>query len=140
VRRVNGHLESVGPGHGIRVVLAARDRRFLDVTSFLLGRKGFVIDSVSKPERLLGVVERHRPDVVILDGTDSLPVTARMIAAIEALPYPVAVLVVAEAPEVASPKTVRLLHKWTSFDRLVDEVERLSADTHGPKEVSHGVS
>lgn len=140
MRRVNGHLESVEPGRGIRVVLAARDRRFLDVTSFLLGRKGFVIDSVSKPEHLLPVVERHRPDVVIVDGTDSLTVTARTIAAIEALTYPVAVLVVAEAPEMASPKTVRLLHKWTSFDRLVDEVERLSANGQGPEEVSHGVS
>jgi chemotaxis response regulator CheB len=140
MRRLNGHLESVEQSEGIRVVLAARDRRFLDVTSFLLGRKGFVIDSVSKPEQLLRVVERHRPDVVILDGTDSLTVTARTIAAIEALAYPVAVLVVAEAPEMASPRTVRLLHKWTPFDRLVDEVERLSADAQGPEEVSHGVS
>jgi chemotaxis response regulator CheB len=140
MRRLNGHLESVEQSEGIRVVLAARDRRFLDVTSFLLGRKGFVIDSVSKPEQLLRVVERHRPDVVIVDGTDSLTVTARTIAAIEALAYPVAVLVVAEAPEMASPRTVRLLHKWTPFDCLVDEVERLSADAQGPEEVSHGVS
>jgi CheY-like chemotaxis protein len=138
MRRTKGHLESVEPARSIRVVLAARDRRFLHVTSFLLGRKGFVIDCVRTPEQLLLVVERHRPDVVILDGADSLTVTARTVAAIEALSYPVALLVVAEAPEVSSPKTVRLLHKWTSFERLVDEVERLSAD-NAHKEVSHGV-
>lgn len=134
------HLESVEPGRSIRVVLAAHDRRFLRVTSFLLGRKGFLIDSVRKPENLLRVVEKSRPDVVILDGTDSLTATARTVAAIEALSYPVAVLVVAEAPEVSSPKSVRLLHKWTSFDQLVDEVERLSADTDEQKEVSHGLA
>jgi CheY-like chemotaxis protein len=137
MRKANLHLESVEHGRAIRVVLAARDRRFLEVTSFLLGRKGFVIDAVRNPEHLLEVVERTRPDVVIVDGMDSLTVTARTIAAIEALSHPVAVLVVAEAPEVASPKTVRLLHKWTPFDRLVDEVERLS-DTNGHREVSHG--
>jgi CheY-like chemotaxis protein len=136
----NLHLESVEPGTGIRVVLAARDRRFLEVTSFLLERKGFAIDAVRNPDHLLEVVDRTRPDVVIVDGMDSLTVTARTIAAVEALSHPVAVLVVAEAPEVSSPKTVRLLHKWTSFDRLVDEVERLSADTHQDKEVSHGAS
>jgi CheY-like chemotaxis protein len=136
----NLHLESLEPGSGTRVVLAARDRRFLEVTSFLLERKGFVIDAVRNPDHLLEVVDRTRPDVVIVDGMDSLTVTARTIAAIEALSYPVAVLVVAEAPEVASPKTVRLLHKWTSFDQLVDEVERLSVDAHHEREVSHGAS
>jgi len=140
MRQVTGHLASVEPGDGIRVVLAAADRRFLDVTSFLLARKGFVIDAVARPEHVVSVVERHQPDVVILDGTDSLTMMAQAIGAIEALPHPVAVLVVAEAPEIASAKTVRLLHKWTSFDRLVDEVERLSADVREPKEVSHGVS
>jgi DNA-binding NtrC family response regulator len=138
--RTKAHLESVEPDRSIRVVLAARDRRFVHVTSFLLGRKGFLIESVRTTEHLLEVVETHRPEVVILDGTDSLTVTARAIAAIEALPYHVAVLVVAEAPEVSSPKSVRLLHKWTSFDRLLDEVERLSENADGPEEVSHGVS
>lgn len=137
-RRTNLQLESVQEDRAIRVVLAARDRRFLEVTSFLLARKGFEIDAVRNPEHLLGVVERTRPDVVIVDGMDSLTVTARTIAAIEGLSYPVAVLVVAEAPEMASPQTVRLLDKWTSFDRLVDEVERLSADTDERTEVSHG--
>jgi DNA-binding NtrC family response regulator len=137
---VSTHLQSVEPTERIRVVLAASDRRFVRVTSFLLGRKGFLIESVRGAEHLLGAVDRHRPDVVILDGTDSLTATARTIAAIEALSYPVAILVVADAPEVSSPKSVRLLHKWTPFDQLVDEVERLSADAEGPKEVSNGVA
>jgi DNA-binding NtrC family response regulator len=132
----NGRLASVEPARGIRVVLAARDRRFRRVTSFLLGRKGFLIDSVRTTDELLRVVERQRPDVVILDGTDSLTGTTRAIAAIEALSHPVAVLVVAEAPDASSPRSLRLLHKWTPFNRLVDEVERLWADTQG-QEVSN---
>ena len=137
MREAHPHLESVEPGRRIRVVLAARDRRFLRVTSFLLARDGFLVDSTRKLEDLPEIVQRHRPDVVILDGMDSLTMTARAIAGLEALPYSVAVLVVAEAPEASSPRSVRLLHKWTSFDRLVHEVERLSK---GNGEISHGLA
>jgi DNA-binding NtrC family response regulator len=137
MREAHPHLESVEPGRRIRVVLAARDRRFLRVTSFLLARDGFLVDSTRKLEDLPEIVQRHRPDVVILDGMDSLTMTARAIAGLEALPYSVAVLVVAEAPEASSPRSVRLLHKWTSFDRLVHEVERLS---EGNGEISHGLA
>jgi DNA-binding NtrC family response regulator len=137
MREAHPHLESVEPGRRIRVVLAARDRRFLRVTSFLLARDGFLVDSTRKLEDLPEIVQRHRPDVVILDGMDSLTMTARAIAGLEALPYSVAVLVVAEAPEASSPRSVRLLHKWTSFDRLVHEVERLS-ERNG--EISHGLA
>jgi len=137
MREAHPHLESVEPERRIRVVLAARDRRFLRVTSFLLARDGFLVDSTRKLEDLPEIVQRHRPDVVILDGMDSLTMTARAIAGLEALPYSVAVLVVAEAPEASSPRSVRLLHKWTSFDRLVHEVERLS---EGNGEISHGLA
>lgn len=133
------HLEGVVP-YRCRVVLAARDRRFLRVTSFLLAREGFLVNSTRKLEDLLGLVQRHRPDVVILDGMDSLTMAARALAEIEALPYSVAVLVVAEVPEASSPRTVRLLHKWTSFDELLQEVERLSEDAAGSGEVSHGLA
>jgi DNA-binding NtrC family response regulator len=133
------HLEQVAP-YRSRVVLAVRDRRFLRVTSFLLAREGFLVTSTRKLEDLLGMVQRHRPDVVILDGMDSLTMTARALAEIEALPYSVAVLVVAEVPEASSPTSVRLLHKWTSFDRIVEEVERISDDARGKGEVSHGLA
>lgn len=137
MRRVPLHLEDVVPFR-CRVVLAARDRRFLRVTSFLLAREGFLVDSTRNLEDLPDIVQRHRPDVVILDGMDSLTLTARALAEIEALPHAVSVLVVAEVPEASSPTSVRLLHKWTPFDQLVEEVERLSDDAHGKDEISHG--
>jgi len=139
MRGAHLHLESITPSRS-RVVLAARDRRFLRVTSFLLARQGFLVDSTRRLEDLLDVVERHRPDVVILDGMDSLTMTARALAEIEALPYSVAVLVVAEVPEASSPTSVRLLHKWTSFDQLLDEVERLSEDAQEKGEISNGLA
>jgi DNA-binding NtrC family response regulator len=139
MRGVRLHLESVVPFR-CRVVLAARDRRFLRVTSFLLAREGFLVESTRRLEDLLDMVQRHRPDVVILDGMDSLTLTGRALAEIEALPYSVAVLVVAEVPEASSPTSVRLLHKWTSFDQLLQEVERLSEDAQGTGEVSHGLA
>ncbi len=139
MRGVRIQLESVVPLRS-RVVLAARDRRFLRVTSFLLAREGFLVNSTRRLEDLLGMVQRHRPDVVILDGMDSLTMTARALVEIEALPYSVAVLVVAEVPEASSPTSLRLLHKWTSFDRLVQEVERLSDGVKGKGEISHGLA
>ena len=132
-------LENIVPFR-CRVVLAACDRRFLRVTSFLLAREGFIVDSTRRLEDLLDMVKRHRPDVVILDGMDSLTMTARALAEIQALPYSVAVLVVAEVPEASTPTSVRLLHKWTSFDSLLSEVERLSEDSRGKAEVSHGLA
>jgi len=139
MRGVRVQLESVVPLRS-RVVLAARDRRFLRVTSFLLAREGFLVNSTRRLEDLLGMVQRHRPDVVILDGMDSLTMTARALVEIEALPYSVAVLVVAEVPEASSPTSLRLLHKWSSFDRLVQEVERLSDGVKGKGEISHGLA
>jgi DNA-binding NtrC family response regulator len=139
MRGVRVHLENVVPLRS-RVVLAARDRRFLRVTSFLLAREGFLVNSTRRLEDLLEMVQRHRPDVVILDGMDSLTMTARALAEIEALPYSVAVLVVAEVPEASSPTSLRLLHKWTSFERLVQEVERLSDGVKGEGEISHGLA
>jgi DNA-binding NtrC family response regulator len=132
-------LENIAPFRS-RIVLAARDRRFLRVTSFLLSREGFIVESTRRLEDLLELIQRHRPEVVILDGMDSLAVAARALAEIEALPYPVAVLVVAEAPKVSSPTSVRLLHKWTSFERLVQEVERLSEDAQGDGKIAHGLA
>ena len=139
MRGAHLHLESITPSRS-RVVLAARDRRFLRVTSFLLARQGFLVDSTRRLEDLLDMVERHRPGVVILDGMDSLTMTARALAEVEALPYSVAVLVVAEVPEASSPTSVRLLHKWTSFDQLLDEVERLSEDAQEKGEISNGLA
>jgi DNA-binding NtrC family response regulator len=132
-RRLHLHLESIAP---VRIVLAARDPHFLRVTSFLLAREGFMVDSTRRLEDLLDMVKRYRPNVVILDGMDSLTRTAQALVEIEALPHPVSVLVVAEVPEASAPTNVRLLHKWTPFERLVQEVERASENGEG-KEISH---
>lgn len=127
-------LETVAPA---RIVLAARDPHFLRVTRFLLAREGFTVDSTRQLEDLLDMVKRYRPNVVILDGMDSLTRTAQALVEIEALPYTVSVLVVAEVPEASAPTSVRLLHKWTPFERLVQEVERASEDGRGKEGISH---
>lgn len=115
-------LPCVLPIRRIRVLLLSRDRRFLRVTAFLLRRRGFVVESGARPEAAL--VERHRPDVVVIDGNGSVRDAVRSLAEIETRWPAVAFLVVcAEAPE-RRGLLFRFVPKWSAGDRLADEVER----------------
>lgn len=117
-------LERLRP---IRVLVAARDRRFLRTAGMLLSRHGFDVTQVEWPSDLFERVRRERPNVVVLDSSDSLSATAKTAAALEALPRPVAALIVYEASERDPPRSLRMLPKWGAFDELVSEVERLYA-------------
>jgi len=109
----------------IRVLLLSRDRRFLQVAAFLLRRKGLVVETAPRPERALELVERHAPDVVVIDGNGSLSEVTRSLAGIEALCPSVAVVVVSEREDDAPAlRSFRLLPKWSAADRLAAEVER----------------
>lgn len=109
----------------LRVLVAARDRRFLRIAGFLLLRSGFEVDSTPRPHDLLSVVDRQPPDIVIIDGSESLAEAARSVAVLEALyPY-VTVIVVSD--EGVSPATdnLRVFPKWKSFERLVLDLEAM---------------
>jgi uncharacterized membrane protein (UPF0127 family) len=112
--------EAVG---SIRVVLAASDRRFLRVASFLLGRSGFSVSSATRFADLMGAVERGGADVVVLDTSGSGRWTARAAAALDAWRSDVGVLVVSDE----STSMPDALPKWGSFDRIVAEIRRVHA-------------
>ena len=111
-----------------RILLAARDRRFLRLTRFLLARNGFLVETTSDPGELLELVEEHDPHVAVVDGSDSLDEAARNVAAMEALHPHVGVLVVAEEPEHGETDTVRVLPKWSTLEWLAHAVERAFAE------------
>jgi DNA-binding NtrC family response regulator len=108
-----------------RVLLAVSDRRFVRVAGFLLARHGFDVDSTRRPRELLELMEQHPPDVVILDGSESLAEAARIAGAVEALHPHVTVIVVAEEAARARAGNLRIFPKWTSFDQLVLNIERM---------------
>ena len=109
--------------HRIRVLVAGHDRRFTSVIAFLLSRSGFDVDRTREPGDVLDLIERRGVDVVILDGTRSLGTAARLVAAVESVHPHVGVVLVAERRSIARPSGLRVLPKWGTFERLVDEVE-----------------
>jgi DNA-binding NtrC family response regulator len=118
----------------IRVLLLSHDRRFLRVAAFLLRRKGLAVETAARPRLALELVERHAPDVVVLDGNGSLAETARSVAGIEALCPSVAVVVLAEEENASMLASFRSLPKWSAAERLAAEVERAYlrlTPTHG---------
>lgn len=109
----------------IRVLLVGRDRRFLRTANVLLTRHGCEVVSTERPSELFDRVEGERPNVVVLDGSDSLSATAKAVAALEALQTPLSVVVVYEGSQDDPLRHMRLLPKWGAFDQIVSEVERV---------------
>ena len=113
--------------HPIRVLLVARDRRFLRMAAALLEQRGCTVEATERPSELLPIVRRGRTDVVVVDGSGSLTAAVRAIAAVAALDPPVGGVVVAEGAS-RQLGTLRVLAKWGPFDSLVHEVERAALD------------
>jgi PleD family two-component response regulator len=105
----------------LRVLLSGRDRRFLRVTSFLLAQRGYDVQETS-PRRTLESVERHRPDVVLLETNDSRTMAARKIAALQALSVAPSVLVVYDDEPEPWPGLLAV-RKWTAIETLVEQIE-----------------
>ena len=104
----------------VRVLVAARDRRFVAAATFVLTRRGFLVDS-AKAEDVLATVERTGPHVVVLDGSDALARAGRIAAAVEG-EYPgTSVVLVSENHHHATST----LPKWKAFARLIEEIEGL---------------
>lgn len=123
--RVSLDRRNVRALHPLRVLLAARDRRFVNVAGFLLERGGYSVLSTRRPRDVVGLVERHRPDVVILDGSTSLTDAARLAGVIGALHPHVTVVIAAEDGFVPSVEGIHVFSKWDSLGELVANIERL---------------
>jgi PleD family two-component response regulator len=107
----------------LRVLVAARDARFGRVAGFLLARRGFDVEILHRPSKVLDAVSRTGVDVVIVDASDSVSEAARTVAALEALHPHLTVVVVADDPADADGATLRVLPKWTSLETLVLNLE-----------------
>ena len=128
-RTAQAHLKTNGNGGHIRVAVASSDTRFLRVSRFLLTRHAFDVETYGDPAALLGD-SRPKADVVLLDSSTSLSVAARVIRDLAVLSPTTAFVVVGEQLDQSqaadSAQWLRVLPKWESFDRLVEEIHSAS--------------
>lgn len=123
-------MENVHSLRRQRVLVITRDRRYLRTAGFLLARAGFAVDRAERVSEALELVDRHQPDVVIVDASGSVPAAARLAAAIEGLRPGARVFVVSENEEGSPAVNLRLFPKW-SVEALVSEVARFEAADEG---------
>jgi FixJ family two-component response regulator len=118
------------PTRAITIALVARDRRFLRVTSFLLARHGYAVETSHSSRNLAGLLQHTDADVVVVDGSDSWNAGAQASALLATLERPRGLVVVGESGDVRPLRTPAVVSKWTSFDCLLDEIERAYRQTH----------
>lgn len=109
----------------LRVVVASADSRFLRVARFLLSRKAFDVETSRDARSLMKSSDPW--DVVVLDSSASLGTTARVMRELSVVNPSTGFVIVGDASSVgeldaAAPQALRVLPKWESFDRLVDEI------------------
>jgi PleD family two-component response regulator len=118
-------IGKVRPLRPLRVLVAARDARFARVSGFLLARRGFDVETLRVPGRVLDTLARADFDVLILDASESFSEAARLVGTLDALyPY-LTVLVVADPAPDDDGSVFRVFPKWTSLETLVLNLESL---------------
>jgi uncharacterized membrane protein (UPF0127 family) len=115
-------------GRPTRVLLGTADVRFLRMARFLLTRDDLEVEATKKIVNAIDLVERHRPDVVVIDATDSLGDAARTVAAVEALHPNVGVVVVCDGEPPRWTTGLKVTEKWAALQTLADDVRQLAAD------------
>jgi DNA-binding NtrC family response regulator len=111
--------------HRLHVLVAAQDRRFQRMAGFLLTRAGLKVSMLRKVGDVLSIVERNRPDVVILDATGSLSEAGRTAAVVEALHAGTTVVLVAEDDHIPEVTNLHVHPKRESYDELAANLERM---------------
>jgi FixJ family two-component response regulator len=130
-------IEPDRPTRAITVALVARDRRFLRVTSFLLARHGYAVETTHSSRNLADLLRRTDADVVVVDGSDSWNAGAQTATLLATLERPRGLVVVGESGDVRPLRAPAAVSKWTSFDCLLDEIERAYRQTHQPHRSSN---
>ena len=114
----------------VRVALVARDRRFVRVASFLLGRHGYAVETARSPRSLISLLEHNGADVVVVDGSDSSNAGAQTAALLATLERPHGLVVVDESSDVRPLRSRAAVAKWSSFERLVEAIEHAYYEAH----------
>ena len=119
--RDSGNVRSL---HPVRVLLAARDSRFLRAAAFLLEREGFDVVGACHPDEAPALAGVTRPHAVVVDGNESAAAAGRTALALEAAAPPLHVLVVASGGGRRGGPVTRT-SECGSFAELTHELRRL---------------
>lgn len=130
MQQPDGHLDAAHPGPSatlaavapaqvvrlrpIRTLVIARDLAFRERSMTILvelGHVAFAVTPLEEAEAVVALVERQRPDVVVLDATGCGPAVVRVIAALYESAPRVGVVVVSGTTERA-PHSLPVLAKW----------------------------
>ncbi len=106
----------------VSVILAAADTPFLNIASFLLERAGVDVERARDGASLNELVERRRPDVVVLDASGGGDAAERSLLELSTRHPDIGVVVVAEPA--AAALALGALPKWGTFDGLQAAIER----------------
>lgn len=115
-----------GPNGTTRVLLGTGDDRFLRLARFLLTRKQFEVEATKRLQKTVDLVDRHHPNVVVIDASNALADAARTVAAIEALHPHVAVMVVCDGEPPRWTTGLKVTEKWEALETLPDDVQSLA--------------
>jgi uncharacterized protein len=109
-----------------RVLLGTGDDRFLRLARFLLTRDQVEVEATKRLTKTVDLVERHHPNVVVIDATDSLADAARAVAALEAIHPHVPLLVVCDGEPPRWTTGLKVTKKWEALETLTDDVRTLA--------------
>jgi len=112
----------------VRVLLTSRDPGFRQGATALLGSHGHLVESTDRSSRLPELIGRMRPNVVVVDASESPRPLAHALAVVSGLNRPIGLLVIAgdEAPWTAGLASVR---KEDALETLAAEIEQAYADS-----------
>jgi CheY-like chemotaxis protein len=105
----------------LRVLLAGRDRKFVRVTSFLLSRRGYEVAQTGLAD-VMGAVERHRADVLVLEPGESRGQTAQLISELQTAESSPAMVILVSG-DGARWNGLSVSDKWTPIEDLVQKIE-----------------
>lgn len=106
-----------------RVLLVGRDRKYLAEASAHLRAHGICVATTCRPSEIAELVNRHDLNVAVVDGSHYLAATVRSLAAIDAIPTPLAVVTVADDKLISPLSRPEVLPKWRSLRRLGEHIE-----------------
>ena len=125
----NGRVpDENGNGRPTRVLLGTRDDHFLRLARFLLTRDDVEVESTKRIASAVDLVERHQPDVVVIDATDALGDAARAVAALEALHREVGVVIVCDGDPPRWTTGLKVTEKWAALETLPNDVRLLAEE------------
>jgi DNA-binding NtrC family response regulator len=108
-----------------RVLIIGNDRRYRAVTATLLSQRGYDVSCGAGDEDVVALAVRERAEIVVIDATPSLTVTAQQAARLGELRPRVGVVVVSSEAE-PGLAALPLLPKWGKVDGLLEAIGRAS--------------